>query len=275
MALKGNLLFNGDFETGTTEGWNLNPEGFSNDFDLLIETVEVLGGNYGGNLISSIPYAMGWICYEHLANFEEYDAYLLVFPTKIEKGTYLYQALFGYDDKEQFRGILYLGYNNTIGEWKRGQAILRGFGDITHFKVGAYLAGASDGGQIYIDEVKLIPLKRVTSQTLAENIDIANLTTSKVVYPPLACMGRCILESTVRVKYVSGTDPQLKVTVYTGLVTQELTNISFSHTPFTDIGVERKVVERSEIGWILIDYDVSGTDPSFGLYHHLRIIPIG
>jgi len=249
MALKGNLLFNGDFETGTTEGWNLNPEGFSNDFDLLIETVEVLGGNYGGNLISSIPYAMGWICYEHLANFEEYDAYLLVFPTKIEKGTYLYQALFGYDDKEQFRGILYLGYNNTIGEWKRGQAIL--------------------------DEVKLIPLKRVTSQTLAENIDIANLTTSKVVYPPLACMGRCILESTVRVKYVSGTDPQLKVTVYTGLVTQELTNISFSHTPFTDIGVERKVVERSEIGWILIDYDVSGTDPSFDLYHHLRIIPIG
>jgi len=274
MAVKGNLLYNGDFETGTTQGWNTEPEGLLTDFDLVIETNEILGGNYGGNYLSSVPNGMGWLCYEHLANFEEYDAYLLVFPTKIEKGSYMYSALFGYDDKEQLRGILYLGYNNAIGEWERGQAILRGFADITHFKVGAYFNGGSDGGQFYIDEVKLIPLKRATSHILAKDISLGSLTTTKVIYPPLACIGRCMFQSILRVTHVSGTDPQLQVTIYTGLVSQQLTTISFSHSVFSDIGMESKMVERGEIGWIMIRYEVSGTNPSFSLFHHLRIIPV-
>jgi len=274
MALKGNLLFNGDFETGTTEGWNLNPEGFSNNYDLVIETNEILGGNYGGNLLSSKPYAVGWICYEHLANFEEYDAYLLIFPVKIEKGDYLYQMVFGYDDKGALRGLLYLGYNDIVGEWKRGQAILRGYADITHFKIGLFMRGESDGGQFYIDEVKLIPLKQPASHTLAETVEISNLTITKTFYLPLGCIGRCKIESVVKVKSVSGTDPTLKPYVITGLLPDGQTSLTIEHKLFTEEGRERKYFELPEVSFVEIIYNVGGDNPSFSLRHDIRIYPL-
>ena len=76
MALKGNLLYNGDFETGDTQGWNSNPFGLSDEHDFFASCPAAYRGNYGGTLFAGEDYAYLYLMYEKMFSFEEYEAYL-------------------------------------------------------------------------------------------------------------------------------------------------------------------------------------------------------
>ena len=273
MVLKGNLLYNGDFEAGTTEGWEINPFGLSNDYTLSVNSSAKLRGNYGGWLETATSYGTGFIAYDKICSFEEHEGYLYILPIKMEEGVYCQGYLYGLDDKGNLIDKFILGYNSDKGSWRRITAFLRGYRDITHFKVGAFLFGSSYGGLYYIDEAKLMPLKSIKSHVLAETRDFDNVTSDKIWYSGLACIGRCQLRSIVEVTNVSGTSPTLDISVEVFLFEGVTLFYKLSHSQFTSEGYEEKVWDLPEACYIRVTYDVGGTSPSFDIYHYLRLYP--
>ena len=274
MSLKGNLLFNGDLETGDLTGWELEPFGKTQEYTATVTSEAKLRGNYGLKLSSDVDLAVGYIAYDKVCSFEEYEGYLFIFPFKMVEGYYNVAMLYGMDDKGNFIDDYWLGYNNEKGTWKVIKAILRGFGDITHFKVGGFFYGTYNTDIFYIDEVKLMPLRSLKGHILTEYKAFDNVTTTTEWYPLISCIGYCRLESIVRTESVSGTDPTLDVRIDIGLFDNTTTSLTYWHSQISSAEVNRKSVDLPEVCWLKIKYVVGGTDPSFDIYHHLRIIPL-
>ena len=273
MGMKGNLLYNGDFETGTTEGWENGPFGLSGELSFSADADAKYRGSYGGLLQSSVDNARSFIAYNKTCSFEEYEAFLFIMWEKVVSGLGTRGMLYAMDDKGNFLGNFLVGYNNETGIWRCHQAILRGFGEVTHFRVGGYFWTGAGGGKFYVDEVKLIPLRSIRGHTLTEYRSFEGVTTNKSWYSILECIGRCRLRSIVRVGSVSGTSPTLDITITIGLLDNTDTKYTLTHSQFTDVGVEEKIIDLPEAHFISIEYTVGGTSPSFDIYHHLRIEP--
>jgi len=273
MALKGNLLYNGDFETGTTDGWLTAPFGKHCEFDFSADAEAKYRGNYGGLLYAPCDFADGFLAYNKTCSFEEYEAYLAIMYVKMVSGFYTTGRLYGLDDKGNLIDDFILGYNNEAGIWRKHIALLRGFGDITHFQIGLYAWCSDVGDKIYIDEAKLIPLRSVKGHEIAEYRYFNDVTANKKWYSVIGCIGRCKLRSIVRTEDVSGTDPTLDVKLEISLLDNTGTTYTLQHTTFTGASVEEKIIDLPEVSAISIEYTLGGTSPSFDIYHHLRIEP--
>jgi len=273
MALKGNLLFNGDFETGTTEGWETEPFGLTQQYTFECASEAKYRGDYGGKLNSGVDYAQGYIAYNKICSFEEYEAYLAILYVKKIFGDVNMGIVYGMDDKGNLIDKYVLGYNTDDLWWRKFIYILRGFGDITHFKIGHYVLGKVGGGLFYVDEAKLIPLRSVKGHELAEYRYYDNLSYSKTWYSGLACIGRCKLRSIVRVEDVHGTSPTLDIKVKCFLLEYLSSGYTLTHTQFTSEGFEEVTIDLPEVSNIKIEYSLGGTDPRFDIHHHLRIEP--
>jgi len=273
MALKGNLLFNGDLETGDLTGWELQPFGKPQQYTATVTADAKLRGNYGLKLSSDVDTAIGYIGYDKICSFEEYEGYLFIFPCKMVEGYYNLGILYGMDDKGNLIDDYWVGYNNEKGEWRVIKAILRGFGDITHFKVGGFFYGTYNTNIFYIDEVKLMPLRSLKGHILTEYKSFDNVTTTTEWYPTISCIGNCRLISIVRTEDVRGTDPSLDVRIDIGLFDNTSTMITKWQSDITTAKVTMSEWELPEVCWIKVRYNISGTDASFDIYHHLRIEP--
>jgi len=273
MALKGNLLYNGDFETGTTEEWETGAYGKPFDYTFSASPVAKYRGEYGGLLEAPVGLGEGYLSYDKVCSFEEYEGYLFIMYVKMVSGYVSMGALYGLDDKTNLIEPFFFGYNVEENVWRRYVALLRGFRDITHFKVGMYASYFGEQGKVYLDEVKLIPLQSVKSHTISDYRSFTNVTTSKTWYPTIACIGRCKLRSVVRVENVSGSSPTLDIQISVVLFDSLLSAYTFNHTQFTDEGKEEIAVDLPEVCYLIIDYNVGGSNPSFDIQHHLRIEP--
>jgi len=274
MVLKGNLLYNGDFETGTTEGWINGAFGKLGECNFFVGSFASLRGNYGGVLHATTEFAQSYLAYDKICSFEEYEAYLYILPIHQNQGLYSQAWIYGLDDKGNLIEDFPFGFNQDTGYWKKYQVLLRGFADVTHFKVGLFYYAYNIGDSIFFDEVKLLPLKSVKSHILAEGVEINNLTSNTTKYFLLGCIGRCQLKSIVWVSDVSGTEPTLDVKITVCLLKPSDIYYTIEHMTFTSPAGEDKTVELSEISYIKVDYIVGGTNPSFDLYHAIRIIPL-
>ena len=120
----------------------------------------------------------------------------------------------------------------------------------------------------------MLPLKSVKSHILADGAEINNLTSNTTKYYLLSCLGRCQLKSIIWVTDVEGTDPTLDVELTVLLFKPSSIYYTIRHTTVTQEMGEDKTVELPEVSVIKVDYKVGGTNPSFDLYHALRIIPL-
>jgi len=274
MALKGNLLFNGDFETGTTEGWILGAFGYSGDHQFTACSEAKYRGEYGGRLYDEVGGSMSYLSYDKRCSFEEHEAYLFMLYLNMVSGYYSIIRLVGMDDKGNKLCEPILSYNDENNVWKRYLAILRGFGDVTHFQFGIQFLSFAVGDKLYLDEAKLIPLRSIRSHTLTEGRYFDGLTSNTEKYVGIACVGRCRLRSIVKVTDVSGTSPSLNVKIIASLIDNEDVYYELSHSEFTSEGFEEKVFDLPEAIYLKAKYEVGGTDPSFKFYHYLRIEPL-
>ena len=99
MGMKGNLLLNGDFERGDTEGWVTGAFGKVFDFDFSASSEAKYRGNYGGLLYAPVDFADGYLAYNKTCSFEEYEAYLMIMYVNMVSGIYTNGVLYGLDDK--------------------------------------------------------------------------------------------------------------------------------------------------------------------------------
>jgi len=274
MARKGNLLYNGDFETGTTEGWEEGPYGSDDQFLLLCLDVKPYRGNYHGYLGAEVDDARGQYAYNKICDFEEHEAYLYVIYIYKDSGAYANGLLFGLDDKNNLIDKFLLGRIEEEGVWHKCQAILRGFGDITHFKVGLNVVGYGSSGLYYFDEAKLMPLKSVKSHVLAYHKYWSAVSENKSFYVPLACIGRCKFISSVQTFFSSGTDPTLDIDITIAYFGKVANFTSLSHTQISGDGFSELTAELPEVSYIQVNYTLGGTDPSFDIIHDIRIQPL-
>ena len=273
MARKGNLLYNGDFETGTTEGWINGIFGLNGEMEFSASEEAKYEGNYGGMLRATGSNQQSYVGYNKVCSFEEYEGYLYLIKCKIISGNLMYPVLFGLDDKGSLIKTIRLGRLLYPHYWEKHQVILRGDGEITHFKVGVFAEGASAGDKFYFDEAKLIPLKSIKGHQLSEYFYVNNLTTDFVWLSPLACIGTAKLRSAVRTDKVSGTSPTLDVTIMAVKMENDLCYYELKHTQFTGKDFEELTIDVRNIGYLWVTYDLGGTDPQFDIYHFLSLEP--
>jgi len=273
MALKGNLLYNGDFETGTTEGWEEGAFGKPDEFLLACLDFKPYRGDYHGYLGAEVENAIGFYAYDKVCSFEEYEAYLYIIYIYKESGDYANPVLYGLDDKGNLIEDFTIGRVEQTNVWERCQAILRGFGDITHFKVGLKVKGKDYSGIYYFDEAKLFPLKSVKGHVLSQHYDYGYVTESFRRVVPLACIGECRLVSSVMTLMTSGTDPTLDISITISYFGMPTIIRKFSHNQITGDEVDEIKVDLPEVSFIEVNYNVGGTNPSFYLIHDIRLIP--
>ncbi len=273
MVKKGNLLYNGDFETGTTEGWICGAFGLGCLAPLSVTSDDVYRGNYAGRISASEANAFSYVAYDVTCSFEEYEAYLYIFYGKLGLGACSMGVLYGLDDNGNLIKTFALGYNKEKDVWIKYAALLRGFDDITHFQIGVLALGDSMGVGFLFDEAKLIPLKSIKSHTLADYKAFADVSSNMTWYSGLACIGNCRLRSIVRTSDVSGTDPSLTVKLYISLLDNVNTRYVLQHSTITGEETDEQIIDLPEVALIEVEYIIEGTSPSFDIFHHLRIEP--
>ena len=274
MVLKGNLLFNGDFETGTTEGWEQEPFGKVCESNLIASDDAKYRGNYGGKIIANKDSASAYFAYNKVCSFEEYEAYLFIMYANKKADGFMTGILYGLDEKGNLIWDYGVGYNNEKDTWRAYNILLRQFGESTHFKIGLYDYIQNQGEFDYIDEVKLLPVRSIKSVTLAENRWFNDVTSNKTWYSVLGCIGRCKLVSIVKTSDVAGTDPTLDIDIYVHTFWMRAVYIRIQHNQIAGAGQDIIEVELPEASYISIDYTLGGTNPKFDIDHLLRIYPL-
>ena len=267
------MLFNGDFETGTTEGWINGIGGLSGEMSFEAKEEAKYRGNYGGKLYAYEDEQHSYIGYDKFCSFEEYEAYLYLISCKIISGNLMYPILYGCDDKGNLLKTMPLGRVAFVGNWYTHQAILRGDGEVTHFKIGVYAYGQTTGNTFYFDEAKLIPLRSLKGHQLSWFEFIDDLTSDTVRLVPLACVGTAKVRSAVRTYFVSGTSPTLDISVMCVKIEEDICRYELSHTTFTESDFEELTIDVRNIAYIWVVYDVGGTDPQFDVYHFISLEP--
>jgi len=273
VALKGNLLYNGDFETGTAEGWITGPFGKPFPFNFSVSSEAKHTGNYGGLLYAPDAYLDGYLAYNRTCSFEEYEAYLFIMSANMVAGLYNAPILWGLDDKGNLIEEYAVAYNDETGLWRRYITLLRGFRGITHFQVGLWYFNWQEGDKLYFDEVKLIPLRSIKGHEISEYRHFTNITTNWDWYSSIACVGKCKLRSIVRTENVSGTSPTLDIIIEIFLMEKANTYYTLTHSQFTGEDFEEVNIDLPEASVIRVFYTVGGSSPSFDIYHFLRLEP--
>ena len=273
MGLKGNLLYNGDFETGTTEGWICGAFGRVCECSFEASEEAKLRGNYGGLLTSQADFGDAYLAYNKTCSFEEYEGYLFIMLTKMISGYVVCGQLWGLDDKGNLIDDFLFGYNNETGIWRTFVALLRGYKNITHFQVGLWYWAGSAGDKCYFDEVKLIPLKSIRGHEIKEYRFFDNVTANKKWYSVIACVGKCKLRTHLAVRNVSGTSPTLDTKITVAMFEGVSEAYKLTHSQFTSEDEEEKIIDLPECCFISIEYTLGGTDPSFDIYHTLTLEP--
>jgi len=273
VAKKGNLLSNGDFEQGTTIGWKIGEFGLAGDFRLGLETTNVYRGSYSGKLIAEKDNAEAYVSYDKFCSFEDYEAYLMIGYVKMETTDKSQLVLYGLDDNGNYIDKFGIGYNSDCGVWKRFSAILRGFGEVTNFKVGLWIFAQYKGAWAYIDDFKLLPLKSIMAHRIVEEWKIDNLTSTKLKVLPNGVVGECRLESLLTVRSVSGSSPTLDTRIEVIYPPSYDHVEKIYHSQFTNTGFERASADLVDGTYIWVIYEVGGDSPSFNITHQIRLIP--
>jgi len=273
MARKGNLLFNGDFETGTEEGWIKKPFGLGDDYYFECWGGFSYRGDYSGFISCPNATSNAYISYNKTCSFEEYSGYLFIAYLYNVSMEYSEGRIYGLDDKGNLINHFGLGRNYEKEEWQKITAILRGFGDITHFAVGIRCYSYNSNEDMYFDEVKLIPLRSVEGHVLAEYLHFDDLQYVVDKYVGLACIGTCRLTSILRISEIQGTDAVLKTSLKIHLLDSPNTVLEYSHSDFTDTGLEKITIDLPEVSFIEIRYNAGTDGDKFDIDHHLRLEP--
>jgi len=271
MVRKGNLLYNGTFETGDTTDWVTKPHSLGNNFTIEASTEKVYKGSYSGKVTITDNGGNCFLEYDKALDFEDYEAYLMLARIYLVDFSYGWGAIYVLDDNENYSTYNLIGKTNELNKWKTLEAIIIGQGDCCKFKPGAIFYGVASNNYGYIDELKVMPLKSRKANTLFDSWEYTALNSDATKYLLMAVTAPAKIFSKVRVSKVSGTNPTLDISVKSHYFEDHLSYESVSHTQFTATGQELKTLETPGFCWIEIGYTLGGTDPSFDLVHTMRV----
>jgi len=275
LTRKGNLLRNGNFEFGTTEDWVLNPHGLgvgTSHFDVFEDGL--YGSQYIGYLYVDGGNNEGYVMYDKMCDFEEYEAFLFNISIYRYGGRFAEGVLYGYEDNGNYIDYIPFGQVSETDKWVLLSAFLRGYNDMTHFKIGFRGLTYDNPAGFWVGGCKLLPLKSVKGMYIGEYIRKDDLSSDFDYYGRCACLGRCKFYSIVTVPQLSGTDVELTIRI--SLYTQDwLENVVIlEHPVLTEPSSDILSIEMPEIAKYRIQYIFSGSSPIADIRHDIRIVPL-
>jgi len=273
MVRRGNLLYNGGFETGTKDEWNIREIMPYPDFTLDVTQDKVYRGSYAGVMVAIIDNSEAHLVYNKLISFEESEAYLFIGYAFLANAERCQGYVYGYDDNGNYITKYPIGYNDEQNKWKRFLGIIRGFAEITHFKVGLYAFADTQYDYLYLDEFKVIPLKSAKSHQIMEEWAYDDLISNTSKSLCLCVFGECRLESMLTVNACIGTGKTLDTKIKVWHHSQYQIYEEIEHSQFTDVGRERITADIPDAAYIFVEYTVGGTGTHFDLHHQIRLTP--
>jgi len=273
MVLRGNFLYNGDFETGDLTNWELGRFGLVSDIPASITTEDKYKGNYAVKFLSSTSYVGSHLISTQDISFEEYEAFLFKCMIKNVDLGWMYPTVYFEDDNGELLSYAYFGYIIGGGGWEECAVLLRRHGLADKFAVGIF-AYSTDAGQYgYADWIKVMPIKSLKSCKINTVKSYTSKTSSFNDVLHIGCVGEFKLYSKLAVEGVSGSSPTLDVQV-SGIDIDTSTEFTLiEHTQATDTMYEIKSVESVDIRYMLLRYTIGGTDPSFNFKHIISLMP--
>jgi len=275
MVRKGNLLRNGNFELGTSEDWVLAPHGLGTEAcEFWVLEDGIYGSEYVGLLRVPSGNYEGYMMYDKMCDFEEHEAYLFNMSIYKSGGRFAEGVLYGYDDNGNYIDYIPFGQVTEDDNWILLSAFLRGYNNMTHFKVGFRGLTLTTIGDYYFGGCKLMPVKSIKGMYIGEYIRKDDLSSDFDYYGTCACLGRCKFYSIITVPQLSGTDVTLTIRI--SLYTKDwLENvIILEHPTLTEPSSDILSIEMPEIVKYRVQYIFSGTSPVADIRHDIRIVPL-
>jgi len=275
MALKGNLCWNGDFETGTFEGWSDQFKGLPSP-NLAVMDGEGIDGSYGLWITPSQTNEYEGFCYDMVFPFEERELYFVEVQAKNMGASirgqieYLdaYKRVLGYDE---------FGVALT-GGWERMCALVaRRFG-ASYFRVG-FVFFASGDYVAKLDNLSVIGLTHSRDWVWS---DYHSFSISGETYDDWYCNVAIFVKHSyswiIDVRNITGSSPSV-VLVLKQLIPRDRNvssvfdyDIKTSDT-FTSTGQTAYAGSVSHHGYYKIRCQTSGSDTEVDVNTCLTLIP--
>jgi len=270
MARKGNLIYNGDFETGTVEGWIYPPKWASyKKADIAVDSVNQRTGSYCGKVIAGGVGVYG-IGYDLLLDFEEYPAYYFVAYGKLGNMLQIYPFIEFYDEGKKVICPLLLGFSNT-NDYVRfaGYITNLGLGRFARIYISGY--GLNAGDACYWDDISVVPVRDIRGISVEHHVGSKTYTADATDYLNLFFPRPMIIRDLMLVSNTSGTSPTLDMSIqlYSPRAQRVIEEKAFPQV--TADGTYYLTFETSAFGFIGLHYKVGGTNPSFDVEHYLQI----
>jgi len=272
MVRKGNLLWNGDFETGDKVDWVLNPFNLGTGLSDFVVVTDPAGG-YAGNLWVAGGNNEGYIMYDKECDFEECEAFIYLMRIKKFSGRFIEGVLYGLDDNGNYIDFIPFAEVRENNVWKTIKCVLRQYNNFSHFAVGIRGLTLTDDTVCNFRGAKLIPVKHANSVYIGEYIRKDDLSSDFDYYGECACLGRCKFYSIITVPQLSGTDVELTIRI--SLYTQDWVEnlVILEHPTLTEPSCDILSIEMPEVAKYRIQY-ISGTSPVADIRHDIRIVPL-
>jgi len=271
MVRKGNLLYNGDFESGDVEGWTVAPKcSLYSEANIAIDNANQKSGSYCGKLTAggASYQAKG---YDLKLDFEEYVGYLFEIWGKKDTAYGLAPMVEFYDSQGNIRNCYMLNYTTDTG-------YILSHGIFTNWGMGAYAKlflgiYALNAGEIaYFDNVSVIGLKNIKDWSFNLFKDLGTITSDTTWNTCLMIPRPAIIRDKVNVTNTGGTSPTLDIEIRMNApyILSFIEGKSFSQ--ITGDGLYFLTFETNSFGLIYVKHTLGGTDPTFDVSHHMEVI---
>jgi len=274
MALKGNLLYNGDFGTGTTEEWIKGIFGLDGCWNWGITTDRVYRGNYALHIGANYKCVETFIGYDDSFSLEEYEAYLFTGYCYQDDPRTICPVVYFLRDDGGLERVYWAGVITDAGKWVRFIALIRAVGMYSRFTVGFYFKDVFQCNHFYIDEVALMPFRRIKGIIPTQEYTLSGVNNNRTYYLGLSAFGATKVRSSFMVTNVSGESPSLTPKLEMYYSPEFVIHKDLEHSTFTSKGFEEKTLEVGDAGYIHVSLTVGGSSPSFDIRHRIALEPL-
>ena len=162
---KGNLIRNGDFESGSLEGWDDRFWGLGDNYGSMY--IESGVGYSSGKCLKVYAYSVDeyYVGYNQVFDAEEVAGYIYSFystplacEADVSPAIYYYNE---FNDNEQV--IWFKGH--ISGLWKKFEGFIRKINNCPKFSVGFHHDNTSPTGYVRFDSFSLIPIRNINEVT--------------------------------------------------------------------------------------------------------------
>ncbi|MHC1567526.1 MAG: hypothetical protein ACXQTD_07440 [Candidatus Syntropharchaeia archaeon] len=269
MTKKGNLIENGDFEAGNTDGWTEAPKSGYNTATIEVDSSNQKSGSYCGKVVAggSGYYAIG---YEKLFDFEEYPGYYFQIWGNRHSAYGIYPYIETYGEKEEYIDYYQLGsYVGNGYQLFRGVIPNLGYTRWWRLFLRVYAMSADTAG--LFDDIAVIPISRIEDWSLELYKDLGTITSNKSWQPYVLIPRSAKIRAFAAVTGTSGTSPTLDITMKLaepkGL--RVIEEKAFSQ--ITGDGDYFQSWETFGFGFLSVSFTVGGSNPSFDVDMYLEV----